>query len=191
MCMCKEFNVGETLRIGDTEYIVAHIDEIRKVMHLMGKYCEWTISSRTELTELMVRDYCERWLHEKIPMFAMPLLCTSDAYYERSDLIVTIPNDYNVTGGIKWDYFKDDESYMYREKNGRLHSFLVDTFDFSFPYMTSLMYTESDVYPDEAIDENVGFRPHITIRLSEPHVLEGKEKIRWDLLNQLAKDKAL
>ena len=191
MDMCKEFHVGETVRIGDTEYIVAHID-YSDVMYLITKYCEWCISSFTDIT---VYDYCTRWEEEKIPNYVLPLCASSDWSGSKH---VFLPDNYDICNAAKggWQYFKNNrEAYWFRDEDGKVHSFLVDEMYIPNDYSISDLHTEDyidEIYKKEEIDDKVGFRPCIRINISEPKNLShDDENARWDLLNQLAKDKAL
>ena len=62
-------NIGETVRIGDVDYIIAHIDVPDRLMYLIKKYWDkndntvYDNNSQSSYKMSMIKLKCLQWFH--------------------------------------------------------------------------------------------------------------------------------
>lgn len=121
--------VGDTVNIGNIDYLVVHIDETNKHMYFAKKY--WDKSEDTRFGETSstlydtstLRSNCVSFLERRIPTKLVPLLVTLECGYGCPVFIPTKAqvSSYSVTSGSfpigpgEWEYFKDNNSRVFKD----------------------------------------------------------------------------
>ena len=96
-------NIGETVRIGDVDYIIAHIDVPDRLMYLIKKYWDkndntvYDNNSQSSYKMSMIKLKCEIWYQKKIPESIKPLLVTLDCGYGCPVFIPTLAQVASIT----------------------------------------------------------------------------------------------
>ena len=118
-------NLGDTVRIGDVDYLVVHIDEANKHMYFAKKYWEEDVKFGNSMKDntyngSVIYEKCKLWYTNKMLEEIKPLLVTLDCGYGCPIFIPTLAQVSGTTlngfynGSCEWDYSTDDESRKFK-----------------------------------------------------------------------------
>ena len=125
-----KIDIGDTVQIGQYEYIVAHINK-DNVVYLILKYSngmniEFDICTDTSYERSTIREMCKTWWKDEMPNDLKPFLLIPECGHGCPVFIPTLAQVASITrdrdgyyrGCGLWEYFADDESRKFKNESG-------------------------------------------------------------------------